>query len=107
MHQDAAAPPEYLRPDHRIGDAGLLLERDEDLGGRRHLADEHDAGGLQRSTVAGAHRLGAGDDPPPLVLAPESATETLWQLASPEMFTPLIGVGEYSTGNTPIGSREL
>ena len=73
-HDDAAVLLEDLRPDHEVGDAGLVLQRDEQhaLGRAGPLADQHDAGGLQPAAVAGAHGLGTGDDPPaPQVLAQE------------------------------------
>ena len=61
---DAAVFLEHLRPDHQVGDAGLVLDRDEHdaLGDAGPLADQHEAGRLQPAPVAGVHRLGAGDD---------------------------------------------
>ena len=45
-----------LRPDHEIGDAGLVLQGDEDdaLGRAGLLADQHQAGDLAASTRRGA-----------------------------------------------------
>src|ERR1700730_14718020 len=66
---------EHLRPDHEIGDAGLVLDGDEHDAFRRarHLPHEHEAGGLEPAAVAGLHRLGARDD---ALAAQVSAQET-------------------------------
>ncbi len=44
---DAALPLEHLRPDHKVGDAGLVLDGDERhaLGRPRHLPHQHETGG--------------------------------------------------------------
>ena len=71
---DAPELFEDLEPDHDIGDAGLVLQRDEHdaLGRSGALADQHEARGLHPPAIAGIHGFIAGDDPPaPQVLAQE------------------------------------
>ena len=62
----AAVLLEDLRPDDEIGDAALILDRDEHhaFGRSRHLPHQDEAGGFEPAAVARRHRLGAGDDPP-------------------------------------------
>ena len=61
------------RPDHQVGDTGLILDRDEHdaLGGSRPLPDQDQPCGLQPSPVPRCHRLRAGDDAPPGEVGPE------------------------------------
>jgi hypothetical protein len=56
-----ALPFEEFLPDHEIGDAGLVLDGDEDdaFGRAQHLPQE--ACCLKPPSVARLHRLGAGD----------------------------------------------
>ena len=51
-------------PDHEIGDAGLVLDGDEDDAFRRawHLPHEHEACGLEPAPVARLHGVSASDD---------------------------------------------
>lgn len=60
----AAELLEHLWPNHEIGDAGLVFQRDEHdaLGAARALPDEHEARGLEPAAVARLHGFGACDD---------------------------------------------
>ena len=62
--QDAPLALVELGPDDDIGDAGLVLERDEKdaLGGAGPLAREHEPGYGQDAAIGRVHRVGAGDD---------------------------------------------
>ena len=55
---------EHLGPHDEIGDAGLILQGDEHdpLRCAGLLPNKNEAGSLKPASVAGLHRLGAGDD---------------------------------------------
>lgn len=61
---DAAESLEDLLPDNDVGDARLVLERDEHdaLGRAGSLSDEHDAGDVDSTPVAQGDSLRAGQD---------------------------------------------
>ena len=52
-HDHLAVALKHFRPDHHIGNAGLVLERHEHhpLGGSRPLADQHKASDLDTGSV--------------------------------------------------------
>src|ERR1017187_4768081 len=76
----AALPFIEFWPDHEIGDAGLVLDGDEDDAFRRarHLPHEHETGGPEPASIAGLHGLGAGDDALAVQVSPQ---ETDWMAA--------------------------
>jgi hypothetical protein len=63
---DAPLLLEQARPDHEVGDAGLVLDGDKHnaFGGTRPLPDQHKSGGRKPAAIAGLHGLGTGGDAP-------------------------------------------
>src|SRR5262249_32998206 len=63
-HHHFAHPLEHLRPDHRIGDAGLVLDGHEHhaCGGARPLAHQHHASDAHPCAVACSFEIGARED---------------------------------------------
>ena len=61
-HDDGTITLERFRPDHRVGDAGFVLDRHEHdaLGRARPLADENDARDRDEGAVAQLRKVGAG-----------------------------------------------
>src|SRR5689334_469617 len=63
-HHHAAELLEHLRPDHQVGDPGLVFQRDEHdaFGAARPLTDENQASRLKPASVASIHGFGASDN---------------------------------------------
>ena len=63
-HHDAAKLLECLRPNHQVGDPGLVLQGDKHhaFGAAGPLSDEHEPRRLEPTPVARVHSLGAGDN---------------------------------------------
>ena len=62
---NAALPVEQARPDDEVGDAGFVLEGDEDDARRRAgtLAYQHQAGNGETLAIACRQEIATGDDP--------------------------------------------
>ena len=108
-HHDTAELFEHGRPDHEIGDPGLIFERDEQdtLGAARPLPHENQARSIQSGSIAGLHRLGAADNAARGEIRTEERHRMLAQgqpdvAVGPADAAPLSYPGVHVLGGVPI-----